>query len=153
MEPLFAVALSKSVLQIVHRTAGPLAVLVAATVVDTQKVFREVSHHTEEGSDPHPKYSAGAAGNNGRGNTRNITGSYGCSQCRAKGLELGNGFSVGFFGSCAVLLKNAGNGVFPPEFKMTYLEYSSTYGKQNTGTDKQNQAGKTPDRAVYGVVD
>ena len=149
----FAVALAQTVPQVVHRAARPLAVLVAAAVVDTQEILREVGHHTEEGGDPHPEHGTGAARDDGGGYARDVTRTDGGGQGGAEGLELGNGLAVGLLGGVAVLLEHAGDGVLPPVTHVNDLEHLGAHGQKDTRTDEQDEAGKTPDRAVDGIVD
>ena len=152
-EPLLSVALAQTVAKVVHGTARPLAVLVAAAVVDAQKVFREVGHHTEEGGDPHPEHGTGATRHDGGGHARDVARTDGGGQGGAEGLELGNGFTVGLLGGVAVFLENTGDGVLPPVADVADLEHLGAHGQKDTRTDEQDESGQTPDRAVDGVVD
>ena len=111
---LAVLVLAQTILQVVHSTAGPFAVHIAATEVDTQNVFGEIGHHTEESSEPHPEHSARAADDDGGRNTCDIAGADGSCQCSAQSLELGDGLFVGFLGCIAAAHKKGTDGGAPP---------------------------------------
>ena len=153
LQPLFAVTLAKTVGQIVHRAARPLAVLIAAAVVDAQQVFREVGHHAKECGNPHPEHGTRATGYDGSGNACDIARAHRGGKRGAQRLELRNGFGVGLFGGRAVLFEHACNGLLPPMPCVGDLEHAGSNGQQNARANQQNESGQTPDRAVDGVVD
>ncbi len=152
-KPLLAVALAKPVAQIIHRATRPLAVLVAAAVVDAEQVFREVGHHSEEGGEPHPENRAGATRYDRGGNARDISRADRGGKGGAKRMELRDALFVGLLGAFAVLFKDTGDGLLPPMPDVPHLKDLGEHGQQNAGTDEKDEAGKTPYRAVDGVVD
>ena len=82
---------AEPVLQIVHCTAGPFAVCVLSSEVDTKYVFGEVGHHAEKGGNPHPENRSGTARNDGGGNSRNVPNADCCRKGSAQRLKLRNG--------------------------------------------------------------
>ena len=74
------ILLAKAVLNVIHRTAGDIAVSIDSTIFYSQQAFRIFGCHTEEGSQPHPEQCTGATGLNCGSNTDNVTGTNSCSK-------------------------------------------------------------------------
>ena len=141
-------------MQIIHGSSAPLADFIFAAIVNTQDVFGEVCHHTEEGDDPHPEDCARSAGDDSSRDTRDITGTDRCSQCCAKTLELADGLVL----FCSVgrdmpVCKNGADSLGKPVSDVRDLEKSGQKSHQNTGTDQKDQHGKPPYKSVYRTVD
>ena len=81
--PVFAKALA----DVVHRTAYPVALIVALAEMDSQSNFSKLGAHSEQCGNPHPEYSAGAAEGDGAGYAGDIAGTDGSRQSGANGLE------------------------------------------------------------------
>ena len=138
---------AQTVSQIVHGAATPLAVFVAAAVVDTQNIFGIVGHHAEESSDPHPEHGAGATDADGGCDTGDITGTDSCSQSGAKSLERRN--STLFLGMAHDLFgEHAAEGVLEPVTDAGDLEEAGSRGHQDAGADQQDQTEHAPYKAV-----
>ena len=82
-----AEALAQTVLDVVHRAAYPVALVVALTVVDRQRNFRELGAHSDESGDPHPEDCAGTADHDGAGDAGDVAGTDRCSKRCGERLE------------------------------------------------------------------
>ena len=142
---------TETVAEIVHGAAAPFPLLIFPSVEDTENVFGIVGHHTEDSGQPHPENRTGTAGDNGGGNTGNVAGSYCGGESRAKGLELGDIFGVGFI--VDLFGKNAADGGLAPVPEMSELEKFCQRGGQNSGADKKKKANFDPDELIDIAVD
>jgi len=80
----------ESVVDVVEGTALVGAVVRLLSEVNAEYVFRVVGDHSEECGDPHPENRAGAAGNDSRRNTDDVSGSDCSRDRRRKGFKRGN---------------------------------------------------------------
>ena len=111
---------AQSFIQIVHGAAAPFVLLVAATVVDAQHVFRKVRHHAEQRGDPHPEDGTGPADGDGGGDACDISRADGGGQRRAERLELGYGAFIGFV--MGISMEQSHECLRPPMAQMGDLE-------------------------------
>ena len=144
---------AQTVFQIVHRTSRPLALTVAAAVVDAQHIFGEIGHHPEKGRNPHPEHRAGAADDDGCRHAGDIAGADGGGEGRTQRLKLGNGLFVRFRVDTAVPAEHAADGLLPPVANVGDLEPLRAAGHQNTRADQQDQTDLHPDKGVDLVID
>ena len=142
---------AQTIAQVVHGTAGPLAVFVAAAVVDAQHVFGVVGHHAKESGDPHPEHSAGAADDDGSRHTRDITNADGGSQRGAQRLEGRHSALVAFVGD-DFFLEQAADGVLPPQLQLADLKHLGHDGGQKAGGQQQHQTQRGPDEGIDHIV-
>ena len=141
---------AQTVPQIVHGTAGPLPRGILPAVVDTKHVFGEIGHHTENRHNPHPEDGAGAAGHNGRGDTRDVTGADGRCQRRTQALELTDGTILfAGMGHNMLIPENGSNGVGKPVFDVAQLKSPGKQRHQYARAHQQHQHGNAP----YKIVD
>ena len=112
---------TKTVLQIVHRAAAPLAVLVLDAVEYTQNILREVGHHAKERHYPHPEHSAGTSGDDSRSHACDIASADRGRKRRAYALELGDLLVLGVSRDLPVLEHRA-DGASEPSSNVRYLE-------------------------------
>ena len=144
---------TESVPEIVHGAAGPFPFLVFASIKDTEHIFGIVGHHAKDCHNPHPENCAGTAGNDGGGNTYNITGSDGCRQRRTETLELGDGFVLFFRALGDVLVgKDGSDGLFQPMPEMEELKSFVDDGHDNAGDKEKRNSEYAPDYAADGIV-
>ena len=144
---------AQAVSQVVHRTSRPLALAVAAAVVDAQHIFGEVGHHPEKGRDPHPEHRAGAADDDGCRHAGDVAGADGGGKGGTQRLELGNGLLIRFRVNAAVPAEHAADGLLPPMLQVGDLKPLCAAGHQNARADEQNQADLHPDKGVDLVID
>ena len=144
---------AQAVPQVVHRASRPLALAVAAAVVDAKYIFGEVGHHPEKGRDPHPEHRAGAADDDGRRHAGDVAGADGGGKGGTQRLELGNGLLIRFRVNAAVPAEHAADGLLPPMLQVGDLEPLCAAGHQNARADEQNQADLHPDKGVDLVID
>ena len=86
---------AKAVLQIVSRAAAETVSVFPGHLVNLgQGGFHETGGRTDDGNKPHPENSAGAAGDDGNGNTRNISHPYTGSGTDTECLERRNLISL-----------------------------------------------------------
>ena len=156
LEGRFAVAVlvgvaSHTVLQVVHRTAGPFAFAVLTSEIDTQNVFRVVGHHTEECGNPHPEHGTGTTDTDSGGNTGDITGTDRCGKRGTKRLE-GRDNALFLAVLHNVLGEHTAYGVLPPQTEARDLKYACTEGYDNAGSNQKNQTKNSPNDSVDAVV-
>ena len=93
-DPLAALFGAQTVVKIVHGTSAPLSDFVFTAVIDTQHIFREISHHAKEGHDPHPEDSSRAARDDSRRDAGDIARADRGRKGGAKTLKLADGLVV-----------------------------------------------------------
>ena len=142
-----------TVLKIVHRASGPFTEAVFTSEINTENVFCEVCHHSEEGCDPHPEDRARAADCDSSGNTCDVTGTDSSGKCRTKRLE-GRNNTLLLAVLENVLGEKASDGVLPPKADVRDLEYLCAECYDDAGAYKKRQSENAPyhsvDAAVYG---
>ena len=151
---LAALFAAQAVGQIVHGTAGPLAVRIFAAVEDAQHVFGIVGHHAQDGHDPHPEDRARSAGDDGGGHTHDVSGADGRRQGGAQALELADGpVFLGGMRRDLLVGKDGTDGVLHPVAKMADLEKSGPDGHEQADAKQQRQPHRPPDHTVDHLVD
>ena len=82
-----AKALSEAVLDIVHRAADPVALVVALTVFDGESDLGKLGAHTDQCGKPHPENGARSADYDCAGDAGDVSCSDGSRQCGGEGLQ------------------------------------------------------------------
>ena len=78
---------AQALFNVVHRTAGSVAVFIIGTILNSQHAFGIFGCHTEESSQPHPQQSTGTTELNCRCYANDITGADSCGQSSAQSLK------------------------------------------------------------------
>lgn len=142
--PVFA----QTVFNVVHGAAHVVAVLVALTEVHRQRYFGKLGAHAQNGGDPHPEHSTGAADGDGTCHTGDVARAHRGGQCRADRLERRQRAFCGFF--------------FLEQFAQRILHGIAELAQgQEAGADGQIQAhakdahhgGHAPDKVVENLID
>ena len=137
--PIFA----QTVLDVVHRAAYPVAILILFPELHRQKNLGIFGGHTNQSCNPQPKDGARAAQGDRGGDTRNVTGAHRAGQRRTHRLE---GSNFAFF--CFPLLKDFTNGVLHGIAELPELDASVADGQQNAAAHQKDQHGDAPDKAI-----
>ena len=139
-------ALSEAVLDVVHRAADPVALVISLAVIHRQDNLGIFGGHAEESGDPHPEDCAGAACGDGAGDAGDVAGTDGCSKGCGYRLERGD-LTV----SCILLLEHLSQGVFHGIAKTGKLDEAHAGAEENAGADKQDQHPGTPRDSVQEI--
>ena len=141
-----APAFAETVLNVVHRSADPVALVVALAVTDCQDHFGVLGRHAEQSRDPHPEDSAGAACRDGAGDACDVS----CADRRRKsgghGLERCH-FTV----SGLLLLEDLAEGVLHRVSEAGELDEAHADAQENAGSHKQDQHPGTPRDSVQEI--
>ena len=107
--------------------------------------LRKFGHHTENGTDPHPKDRARTAESDCRGNTGDVARADRGCQCGHHGLKRRYTELVLF-----VRLRRVQNAdrVFKDGPEVAKLHKTGTDCQKNTGADQKSQHVRSPDNAV-----
>ena len=145
---------AETVAQIIHRTAAPFALFIAAAEIDAQHVFREIGHHADNRRDPHPEHGAGAAHRDGVSDARDVARADSGGKRGAQRAELRDGVLVLALGDLlrVIARKELADGLPHPKPEARELEALGQNGHQNSRADEQCQRGYAPDNAVDRVV-
>ena len=151
---LFAALLcAKTIGEVVHGTARPLAFFVFAAVVHAQHILRKAGHHAKQCHDPHPEDGTRPTGNDGRCHTHDVAGADGARQRRAHALELADGHILlaGVRGDVLVGEDRA-DGVPEPVAHFAELEKARAGAHPEAGAEQQCQTKRPPHHAIDGIV-
>ena len=145
---------AQTVGKVVHRAAGPLALLVLAAVVDAQHVLGEAGHHAQQRHDPHPEDGPRASRDDGRGHAHDVAGADGARQRRAHTLELADGHVLlAGVGGDVLIGKDGADGVPEPVAHPPELEKTGADAEPEAGAEQQRQTKGPPHHTVDHVVD
>ena len=139
-----APTLAEAVLDVVHRAADPVALLVAFTVLHGEQNLGILGDHAEQGGDPHPEHGAGAAGHDCAGNAGNIARADGGGERGGHSLERRD-LSV----TCLLPLEDFTKSVSHPVADPGKLNETYADAQVHACADQKNQHDGTPCKAVY----
>ena len=108
---------TKSIFDVVHRTADQLSVFVCFTEMNGQGYLRKLGTHAECCRNPHPEDCSRAADGDSACHTGDVSGADSSSQCRADCLERSHG-TVG----CIALAEDTSDGYADRVGKFTDLQ-------------------------------
>ena len=149
-----ALLCAQTVGQIVHSTAGPLALFVLAAVENAQNILGVVGHHAEDRHDPHPEDGTRAAADDRRGNAHDVARTNGGRKRRTKALELADGHILFVRMGCYLFVgKDGSNGVFHPVANVPELKSACPHRHDQTGAEQQRQTDRPPDHSIDRAVD
>ena len=134
-----AEALAQTVLDVVHRAAYPVALVVALTVVDRQRNFRELGAHSYKRGDPHPEDCAGTAYYDSSGDAGDVAGTDRCSQSGGESLERCNFALAGL-----LLLEHLSYGVLHGVAELAELQELGAYAEDQAYAYQQTEHDGTP---------
>ena len=140
--------LAQAVLDIVHRAADPVAVLVALTEPDGEDDFGEFGAHADESGDPQPEDRAGAAERNGRDDAGDVAGADGRRQGGGDCLE-GSDFAL----TGRMALEDPAQRVAHRIAEPAELDESGHDAEDQPCADQEDEHGDAPHDAVDGVID
>ena len=141
----------QTLFQIIHRAADVFTALIFFAEMHRKNDLRKFGHHTENGTDPHPKDRARTAESDCRGNTGDVARADRGCQCGHYSLKRRYTELVLF-----VRLRRVQNAdrVFKDGTEVAKLHKTGTDCQKNTGADQESQHVRSPDNAVdeTGVV-
>ena len=139
---------AQTVLDVVHGAAHIVALLVPFPEIHRQGNFGELGAHAQQGGDPHPEHSTGAADGNGTCHAGNVAGANGCGQSGTHRLERSQGTAGG-----SGFVKNTANGTLHGIAKLPQLQEAAADTQVQTHADDAGHGGNTPDKAIQKVID
>ena len=139
--------LAKTILDIVHGAADPVAVGVLLTELDAQQHLGVLGGHAQQGGNPQPEDGARAAQGDGGSDAGDVAGAHGGGQGGGQGLEGRNLALLGL-----VLVKHFADGVLHGVAKLPELEALEAHSEDDARAHEQHQCGDTPYDAVQPTV-
>lgn len=118
-------------------------------VVDGQRNLAVLGHHTQQGGDPHPENSAGAADGDSACHTGDIAGADGSCQGGADRLKRGDGAATSLGGAMEQLT----DGILPHGAELAELEETGADTEVQTHAEDEHHGGHTPHDAIDGRID
>ena len=132
---------------VIGRATHGLAVFIGGAELLCQNGLGVVGGHAKEGTHPHPEHRTRAAGDNGRGRTRNGAGAHlprhRCSQC----LKAAHALMVGLFAPQG----QAAQREFQPLAQLAHLHKPQPNGKIHAGAHQRRQQKIIPKILVEGL--
>ena len=113
-----------------------------------QHDFGELGAHAQQGGDPHPEHSAGAADGDGAGHACDVARADGGGQSGADSLEGGQSAVRGLF-----LSEHAADGGADGVAEFAHLDKAGTDAQIQADTDNAGHGGNAPDEIVQDLVD
>ena len=141
-----APALTQAVLNVIHRSADPVALVVALAVTDCEDNLRVLGGHAEECGDPHPEDSSGAACCDSACDTCDISGADCCRESGGHSLERCNFTVAGL-----LLLEDFSEGVLHRISEAGELDEAHTDAQEDAGAHKQDEHPRSPCNTVQKI--
>ena len=128
-----------AVLNIVHRTANPVAMFIALTVSDGKRDLGVLDHHAKQGSHPEPEDCSVAAHGNCLGSSDDVAGADGCRKSCRDRLQRRDRASVGLLS-----LEHLADRVLHGIAKATELHRAAADGQEDTAHENARQQDVQP---------
>ena len=132
---------------VVGRAAHGFAVFVGFLILKGEHGFGIVGGHAEEGAEPHPEDSAGAAGGDGGSRTGDVASAHLSGNGGGEGLEGAHAGLIGAFAMQGCVAEEALEGVA----ELANLDEAQAEGVENTGAAEEEEKEPAPQYVIDGI--